>query len=104
MRKIREGGTNHSFGIHVAQLAGMPNRLAFRSNEILRFHERDKHKNEEHRKFHDVPKPSPQMSLFETDPRMKDIQTLLETVDINTMSPVEALLKLNEVISIVKKQ
>ncbi len=104
MRKLREGGTNHSFGIHVAQLAGMPNRIVFRSNEILRFLERDKHKNEEHRKFHDVPKPSPQMSLFETDPRMKDIQTLLETVDINTMSPVEALLKLNEVISIVKKQ
>ncbi len=103
MRKLREGGTNHSFGIHVAQLAGMPNKVVFRSNEILRFLERDKHKNEEHRKFQEVPKPSPQMSLFESDPRMKDIQDLLDKVDINTMSPVEALLKLNEVISVLKK-
>jgi len=103
MRKLKEGGTNHSFGIHVAQLAGMPNRIVFRSNEILRFLEKDKHKNEEHKKFHDMPKPSPQMNLFEADPRFKAIEELLEKVDINTMSPVEALLKLNEVISLMKK-
>ncbi|HET9486017.1 MAG TPA: DNA mismatch repair protein MutS [Chryseosolibacter sp.] len=103
MRKLKEGGTNHSFGIHVAQLAGMPNKIVFRSNEILHFLEKDKHKNEEHRKFHDVPKPSPQMSLFDSDPRFKEIQELLGKVDINTMSPVEALLKLNEVITIIKR-
>ena len=103
MRKLKEGGTNHSFGIHVAQLAGMPNKIVFRSNEILHFLEKDKHKNEEHRKFHDVPKPSPQMSLFDSDPRFREIQELLNRVDINTMSPVEALLKLNEVITIVKR-
>lgn len=103
MRKLKEGGTNHSFGIHVAQLAGMPNRIVFRSNEILHFLEKDKHKNEEHKKFNDVPKPTPQMSLFESDPRFKAIEELLGKIDINTMSPVEALLKLNEVISIVKK-
>jgi DNA mismatch repair protein MutS len=103
MRKLKEGGTNHSFGIHVAQLAGMPNKIVFRSNEILHFLEKDKHKNEEHRKFHDVPKPSPQMSLFDSDPRFKEIQEVLGKVDINTMSPVEALLKLNEVITIIKR-
>jgi DNA mismatch repair protein MutS len=103
MRKLKEGGTNHSFGIHVAQLAGMPNKIVFRSNEILRFLEKDKHKNEEHKKFHDVPKPSPQMSLFDSDPRFKEIQELLGKVDINTMSPVEALLKLNEVITVLKR-
>lgn len=103
MRKLKEGGTNHSFGIHVAQLAGMPNKIVFRSNEILRFLEKDKHKNEEHKKFHDVPKPSPQMSLFESDPRYKEVEEILSKVDINTMSPVEALLKLNEVITVLKK-
>ena len=103
MRKLKEGGTNHSFGIHVAQLAGMPNRIVFRSNEILHFLEKDKHKNEEHKRFHDVPKPSPQMSLFDSDPRFKEIQEVLGKLDINTMSPVEALLKLNEVITILKK-
>ncbi len=103
MRKLKEGGTNHSFGIHVAQLAGMPNRIVFRSNEILHFLERDKHKNEEHKKFNDVPKPSPQMSLFDSDPRFKEIQEMLGKVDINTMSPVEALLKLNEVMGVLRK-
>jgi DNA mismatch repair protein MutS len=103
MRKLKEGGTNHSFGIHVAQLAGMPNRIVFRSNEILHFLEKDKHKNEEHKRFHDVPKPSPQMSLFDSDHRFKEIQEMLGKVDINTMSPVEALLKLNEVMTVLKK-
>jgi len=103
MRKLKEGGTNHSFGIHVAQLAGMPNKIVFRSNEILRFLEKDKHKNEEHKKFHDVPKPTPQMSLFDSDPRFKEVQELLSKVDINTMSPVEALLKLNEVMTVIKR-
>lgn len=103
MRKLKEGGTNHSFGIHVAQLAGMPNRVVFRANEILHFLEKDKHKNEEYKKFRDVPKPSPQMSLFESDPKFKEIQELLEKVDINSMSPVEALLKLNEVITVLRR-
>lgn len=103
MRKLKEGGTNHSFGIHVAQLAGMPNRIVFRSNEILRFLEKDKHKNESHKKFSEVPKPSPQMSLFDCDPRFKEIQEMVGKLDINTMSPVEALLKLNEVVTILKK-
>lgn len=103
MRKLKEGGTNHSFGIHVAQLAGMPNKIVFRSNEILHFLEKDKHKNEDRKKFDEIPKPSLQMSLFESDPRFREIQEMLGKIDINTMSPVEALLKLNEVISVLKK-
>ena len=43
------------------------------------------------------------MSLFESDPRFKEIQEMLSKVDINTMSPVEALLKLNEVITVLTK-
>jgi DNA mismatch repair protein MutS len=104
MRKLKEGGSEHSFGIHVAQLAGMPNKVVLRANEILHFLEKDKHKNEGKKKLHDVPKPSPQMSLFEADPRFNEIQGLLQNVDINTISPVEALLKLNEVLSILKKK
>ena len=103
MRKLKEGGSEHSFGIHVAQIAGMPNKVVFRANEILHFLEKDKHKNER-KKIQDVPKPTPQMSLFESDPRFNEIQEMLGKVDINTMSPVEALLKLNEVISVLKKK
>lgn len=102
MRKLKEGGSEHSFGIHVAQLAGMPNKIVLRANEILHFLEKDKHKNER-KKFDELPKPTPQMSLFEADPKMKAIQEMLGKIDINTISPVEALLKLNEVLGALKK-
>ncbi len=102
MRKLKEGGSEHSFGIHVAQLAGMPNKVVFRANEILHFLEKDKRRNEA-KKMKEVPVATPQMSLFEADPRFKAIEELLGNVDINTMSPVEALLKLNEVIGALKK-
>jgi DNA mismatch repair protein MutS len=104
MRKLKEGGSEHSFGIHVAQLAGMPNRVVLRANEILHFLEKDKHKNENRKKIQEIPKPSVQMSLFEADPRFKEIQEMLGKIDINTISPVEALLKLNEVLGILKQQ
>jgi len=102
MRKLKEGGSEHSFGIHVAQLAGMPNKVVLRANEILHFLEKDKHKNESKKKFDELPKPTPQMSLFEADPKMKEVQEILSKVDINTISPVEALLKLNEVLTKLK--
>lgn len=104
MRKLKEGGSEHSFGIHVAQLAGMPNRVVLRANEILHFLEKNKHKNENSNRPLEIPRPTPQMSLFEADPRFKEIQEILLKVDINTMSPVEALLKLNEVISALNKK
>jgi DNA mismatch repair protein MutS len=104
MRKLKEGGSEHSFGIHVAQLAGMPNRVVFRANEILHFLEKDKHKNEQQKRVKEIPKATPQMSLFEADPRFLEIQDKLSKVDINTMSPVEALLKLNELISVLNKK
>ena len=103
MRKLKEGGSEHSFGIHVAQLAGMPNKVVFRSAEILKFLEVDKHKNEPKRKFDDLPKPQVQMSLFDMDPQSKAVQEILSKIDINTMSPVEALLKLNEILLLMKK-
>ena len=103
MRKLKEGGSEHSFGIHVAQIAGMPNKVVLRANEILHFLEKDKHKNEPKKKFDELPKANQQISLFEIDPKTKAIHEMLEKTDINTISPVEALLKLNEVLSLLKK-
>jgi DNA mismatch repair protein MutS len=103
MRKLKEGGSEHSFGIHVAQLAGMPNRVVLRANEILHFLEKDKHKNQS-TALKDLPPPTQQLSLFSPDPRFQEIQSVLSSVDINTMSPVEALLKLNEVMTVMKKK
>ena len=103
MRKLREGGSEHSFGIHVAQLSGMPNKIVLRANEILHFLEREKHKNESGSDIKHTPKAIPQLSLFATDPRFEEIQEMLNKVDINAISPVEALLKLNEVLTILRK-
>ena len=103
MRKLKEGGSEHSFGIHVAQIAGMPNKVVLRANEILHFLEKDKHKNEPKKKFDELPKANQQISLFEIDPKTKAIHEMLEKIDINTISPVEALLKLNEVLMILRK-
>lgn len=103
MRTLKKGGSEHSFGIHVAQMAGMPNKVVLRSNEILHFLEKEKHKNEPKRKLEEFPKAINQMSLFEIDPKSKAIHELLEKIDINTISPVEALLKLNEILTVLKK-
>jgi DNA mismatch repair protein MutS len=101
MRKLKEGGSEHSFGIHVAQIAGMPNKVVLRANEILQFLDKDKHKNERKKKLEDLPKY--QMSLFELDPKTKEVQEILSKIDINTLSPVEALLKLNEILGILRR-
>jgi DNA mismatch repair protein MutS len=103
MRKLKEGGSEHSFGIHVAQLAGMPNRIVLRANEILHFLEKDKHKNEDKKRMENIPVATPQMSLFAADPRFIEIEEKLGKIDINTISPVEALLKLNDLITVLKK-
>jgi len=103
MRKLKEGGSEHSFGIHVAQLAGMPNRIVIRANEVLHFLEKDKRKNAPKNKMETLPPPPAQMGLFEVDPKLKQMEGLLSKIDINTISPVEALLKLNEVLSLLRK-
>ena len=104
MRKLKEGGSEHSFGIHVAQMAGMPNKIVLRANEILHFLEKDKHKNEQKKKLAELPKENFQMSMFELDPKFKEVQELLSKIDINTISPVEALLKLNEILLLINKK
>ena len=102
MRKLKPGGSEHSFGIHVARLAGMPNKIVIRANDILHLLEKDKQHNANRKPVAEL-KPEFQLSLFEADPRLEKISTLLAATDINTISPVEALLKLNEVIGVLKK-
>ncbi len=105
LRKLKEGGSQHSFGIHVAQLAGMPNRVVLRANEIMHFLEKDHSKNHDMtKKMEEVPKANYQLNLFEADPRFKKVEELLNALDINTISPVEALLKLNEIQTVLRKK
>lgn len=104
LRKLQPGGSEHSFGIHVAQMAGMPNPVVLRAHEILQHLEKDKvHTRQPHQQLREMPKVQYQLSLFEADPRWKMIQQTLSQLDINTISPVEALLKLNELKGIAEK-
>ncbi len=96
MRQLKEGGSEHSFGIHVAQLAGMPQPVVLRAAEIMRHLEQDKINDPAPDKLQYLPKNNFQLNLFEADPRWTKIQQMLQATDINTLSPVEALLKLNE--------
>ena len=102
MRKLKEGGSEHSFGIHVAQLAGMPNEVVIRANEIMRHLEKDKVKEDNLRKIEEMPKQNYQLSMFEADPKFEKVIKLLGEVDVNTISPVEALLKLNDLKMVLK--
>jgi DNA mismatch repair protein MutS len=102
MRKLKEGGSEHSFGIHVAQLAGMPNPVVLRANEIMHHLEKDKIRNKTNEKLQEVPKNNYQLSLFEADPTFEKVKDLMNKLDINTISPVEALLKLNEIKTLLK--
>jgi DNA mismatch repair protein MutS len=102
LRKLVPGGSKHSFGIHVAKMAGMPKEIVGRANEILKQLEQ-KHINGD---FQDKVKNIPanmQLSIFDAeDPVAAELKEMIDQLDINTLTPVEALLKLNELKSKLK--
>ncbi|GGB92198.1 DNA mismatch repair protein MutS [Dyadobacter sediminis] len=104
LRKLKPGGSAHSFGIHVAQIAGMPQRIVVRASEIMQHLEKDHVAHEHKKRVKEIPKNNFQLSIFEpADPRLEELKEKLALVDVNTLSPIEALLKLNEFQKIVKK-
>ena len=100
IRKLKAGGSEHSFGIHVAQMAGMPKSIIKRANEVLA-------ELEGAGGWHNLTKPVKditqhregiQLSFFQLDdPVLKQIRDEIATLDINNLTPVEALNKLNEI-------
>jgi DNA mismatch repair protein MutS len=97
LRKLKEGGSEHSFGIHVAQMAGMPNPIVLRASEIMKHLEKDKEMTAPKENLKEMPKNNFQLSLFDMDPKLKAVREEIEKIDINTISPIEALIKLNEI-------
>ena len=104
MRKLVEGGSEHSFGIHVAQMAGMPNEIVIRANDVLKHLEKEKLAEADKKKLSEMPVEQFQMNLFESDPRFEKVMEIIRNVDINSISPVEALLKLNEMKELLKNK
>ncbi|MBP6431448.1 MAG: DNA mismatch repair protein MutS [Ferruginibacter sp.] len=98
LRKLAPGGSTHSFGIHVAKMAGMPPSLIERANEILKQLEDSRENKEAAEVVKNLSVPKMQLSIFDAHSATFDeIRALLETVDINRLTPVEALLKLQEI-------
>ena len=120
MRKLVAGGSEHSFGIHVAKMAGMPKKVVDRANQLLVELESQRDKSDNKNKDLKVKKqesgnkndngfkPSTatshsssenmQLSFFQlNDPVLENIKEELQRTDINTLTPVEALMKLNEI-------
>lgn len=103
LRKLKEGGSEHSFGIHVAQIAGMPQSIVLRASEILQHLEKDHIKEKNKEKIREAPKDNFQLSFFDApDPKMQELKEKMENLDVNTLSPIEALLKLNELKKIME--
>jgi DNA mismatch repair protein MutS len=99
LRKLAAGGSTHSFGIHVATMAGMPPALINRANEILAVLE----SKSEHPKEIGTKQPKLQLSIFdEHTVTFESIRTALNSMDINQLTPVEALMKLNEIKALLK--
>lgn len=123
LRKLAPGGSTHSFGIHVAQMAGMPQSLIERANEILHILEEKsddadtcREDQEEvaalnikengsrlKKRVKTLSTPTMQLSIFDTQTEVfQSIRQMLTEIDINNLTPVEALLKLNQIKSLIK--
>lgn len=98
LRKLMPGGSEHSFGIHVAKMAGMPQWVLKRANEVMKTLE-SSHVNEKIAdKTKKITSENMQLSFFQLDdPILEAIREELMGIDINTLTPVEALMKLNEI-------
>ncbi|MCX6167032.1 MAG: DNA mismatch repair protein MutS [Sphingobacteriales bacterium] len=104
LRKLIPGGSEHSFGIHVAKMAGMPPKLIARANEILKRLEQER-TGGEHIKdsIKKVQAQAYQLQMFAIDdPVLEKIRDMLNNLDVNTLTPVEALMKLDEIQRLLK--
>ncbi len=99
LRKLKKGGSAHSFGIHVAQMAGMPNQIVSRANTIMKQLESSHSAETLSEKAKNINKKDDiQLSFYQLDdPTLIQIKEEIMGIDINTLTPVEALLKLSEI-------
>ena len=104
LRKLEVGGSEHSFGIHVARMAGMPNQVLRRAEEVLQVLENSHSQSGKELKI-EKRSPGYQLSFIALDdPLLLDIKDQIMDTDINTLTPVEALMKLNDIKSLLTKK
>jgi DNA mismatch repair protein MutS len=103
VRKLVRGGSAHSFGIHVAKMAGMPQTVILKAQKLLKKLEKN-HSNEVLEGIK-TEKDDMQMSFFNLDdPLLEEIREEILNLDINTLTPIEAMMKLNELKRMVSKK
>jgi DNA mismatch repair protein MutS len=105
LRKLKRGGSEHSFGIHVARMAGMPKSVVNRADEILKELERSHDKKELSKPIADLAdhREGMQLSIFQLDdPVLKQIRDEILEIDIDNLTPVEALNKLYNIKKVLK--
>ena len=104
LRKLVPGGSEHSFGIHVAKMAGMPQQVIQKANKILKKLEKS-HSSEEMTDKLQASQNEIQLSFFNLDdPLLEEIKEEILHLDIDTLTPVEALMKLNEIKRLLGKK
>ena len=104
LRKLVAGGSEHSFGIYVAKLAGMPTKVVNRAKEILKTLENSRSQDQNTKNIKRVTEENLQLSFFQLDdPALESIREELTQIDINTLTPIEALMKLNKIKSMIGK-
>ena len=105
LRKLVSGGSNHSFGIHVAKLAGMPNMVIHRANKILAQLEKNNKNSEVKEVLKNAQNEEMQLSFFQLDdPLLENIREEILATNIDTLTPIEALMKLNEIKRMLMKK
>ncbi|HLW30642.1 MAG TPA: DNA mismatch repair protein MutS [Aequorivita sp.] len=98
LRKLVPGGSHHSFGIHVAKMAGMPQSVIQRANKLLKRLEKRHSSAEISDELKAVAQQEMQLSFFNLDdPLLEELRDEILDIDIDTLTPVEALMKLNEI-------
>jgi len=98
LRKLVPGGSHHSFGIHVAKMAGMPPAVLHRANKILKRLEKSHSSEELSDRMKEITTEEMQLSFFKLDdPLLEEIRDEILNTDIDTLTPIEALMKLNEI-------
>ena len=103
LRKLALGGSEHSFGIHVAKMAGIPITVTNRAGEILKQLEQDRTEGIGKNSNIKVKSPTIQLSMFQVEnPELENMKKSLESIDINTLTPIEALMKLSELKQMIK--
>ena len=107
LRKLQAGGSHHSFGIHVAKMAGMPRSIVERASHILtQLETKSIDSNDTSEKVKRIEQqPSFQLSIFDTvDETAGKIKAELLDIDVNRLTPIECMLKLSELVKVVKEE